>query len=355
MKTKLTLCLFFISIYCAAQNIDVSNGRVTVSSATNTSGSIYGDDADLLIKAKTSSTLSLNPLTPGNLLLQTDIYRSALDQVLSGKVGIGTLSPSSKLHVSGDLKVDKTATELNPNILVNGLSNYAYLNWTSSVTTKKWISKSYLTTTDASNYLSFDYNNGTTTNHLVRLSGSGNVGIGTTNPSSLLHVSGVDNNGTLAPLKITDETYAQNMLIDGNEIDTDFPMYLNYNSDKNVILVAKTGGTGNVGIGTNSPNNKLDVKGIARAYEVIVESGWADYVFDEKYELPSLHYVEKYIEQNKHLPEIPSAKEIQEKGAYLSELVTKMMAKIEELTLYTIQQQKEIEELRKMFSLKSDK
>lgn len=105
--------------------------------------------------------------------------------------------------------------------------------------------------------------------------------------------------------------------------------------------------SGNVGIGTTTPDNKLDVKGIIRAEEVVVETGWADYVFDESYQLNDLSSVENYIKENKHLPNVPSAKEIQENGAHVADLMTKMMAKIEELTLYSIKQQKEIDELKK--------
>jgi hypothetical protein len=135
------------------------------------------------------------------------------------------------------------------------------------------------------------------------------------------------------------------MLLDGNEIDAlSGALNLNYNTDQHIILA---NGGGNVGIGTTSPNNKLDVLGIIRANEVIVETGWADYVFQEDYILENLENVESFIKVNKHLPDVPSAKEIEEKGAHVAELMTKMMAKIEELTLHTIRQQKEIEELRR--------
>ncbi|MFY7908334.1 MAG: hypothetical protein ACOVO2_02220 [Emticicia sp.] len=104
---------------------------------------------------------------------------------------------------------------------------------------------------------------------------------------------------------------------------------------------------GNVGIGTTTPDNKLDVLGIIRANEVIVETGWADYVFQKDYKLKPLSEVEAFIKENKHLPSVPSAAKIQEKGAHVAELMTKMMEKIEELTLYSIDQKKEIDELKR--------
>lgn len=73
---------------------------------------------------------------------------------------------------------------------------------------------------------------------------------------------------------------------------------------------------------------------------------WSDFVFDDDYELKSLNEVEDYINENKHLPEIPSAEEVCKEGLDLAKMDAKLLQKIEELTLYVIQQQKEIEELK---------
>jgi hypothetical protein len=104
--------------------------------------------------------------------------------------------------------------------------------------------------------------------------------------------------------------------------------------------------SGNVGIGTVNPSYKLSVNGTIQSKEVIVETGWADYVFEKNYNLPTLDEVEKFIRQNKHLPNIPSAKEIAEKGLQLGDVQKRMMEKIEELTLYVIELKKEIEQLK---------
>ena len=74
---------------------------------------------------------------------------------------------------------------------------------------------------------------------------------------------------------------------------------------------------------------------------------WADFVFAKNYQLMPLEDVENFVEENKHLPEIPSAKEVQEEGIDLAKMDAKLLQKIEELTLYVIQQQKEIDELKK--------
>ena len=106
---------------------------------------------------------------------------------------------------------------------------------------------------------------------------------------------------------------------------------------------------GNVLIGKTSQSNtsyKLDVAGKVRADEIVVNTTGADYVFEEDYKLKSLDEVETFINQNKHLSGIPSAAEMQAQGMSVGELNTKLLEKIEELTLHTINQQKEIEQLK---------
>jgi hypothetical protein len=113
---------------------------------------------------------------------------------------------------------------------------------------------------------------------------------------------------------------------------------------------------GSVGIGTSSTgSHKLAVEGSIGAREIEVEAtGWSDFVFDDEYDLKSLMEVEEFINNNNHLPDIPSEKEVLEKGINLGEVDAKLLQKIEELTLYLIEQnkmiikqQKEIEDLKK--------
>ncbi|MEE3999167.1 hypothetical protein V1T75_02365 [Tenacibaculum sp. FZY0031] len=112
---------------------------------------------------------------------------------------------------------------------------------------------------------------------------------------------------------------------------------------------------GNVGIGTANPDAKLSVNGTIHSKEVKVDlTGWPDYVFSKEYTLPSLYEVEKHINEKGHLQNIPSAKEVAKDGGIeLGEMNRKLLEKIEELTLYTIQQEKSINELKKIVKQQS--
>lgn len=109
---------------------------------------------------------------------------------------------------------------------------------------------------------------------------------------------------------------------------------------------------GNIGIGTKifedgEQTYRLSVNGQIRAHGIRVYNSWADYVFKENYNLPSLEEVEQHIKEKGHLKDIPSAKEVAENGIELGEMNKLLLQKIEELTLYTIQLKKEIEILKK--------
>ena len=107
--------------------------------------------------------------------------------------------------------------------------------------------------------------------------------------------------------------------------------------------------TGNVGIGTTSPDAKLAVNGNIHAKEVKVDlTGWPDYVFKESYTPPTLEEVEKHIKEKGHLINLPSAKEVEANGVELGEMNKLLLEKIEELTLYVIELKHENERLKNL-------
>ena len=113
--------------------------------------------------------------------------------------------------------------------------------------------------------------------------------------------------------------------------------------------------SGNVGIGKLTPTAKLHVNGTIISKEIKVEDvDGADFVFAPEYNLVPLADIEAYIKQNHHLPEVPSAAEMQANGVELGKMNMLLLQKIEELTLHMIEQQKEIQVLKsEMIQLKS--
>jgi hypothetical protein len=113
-----------------------------------------------------------------------------------------------------------------------------------------------------------------------------------------------------------------------------------------------------VGIGTLSPDEKLTVKGKIHTQEVRVDMEGPlvpDYVFENDYKLKTLQEVEDYIKENKHLPEIPSGKEIEKNGLMLAEMNMALLKKMEEMTLYMIDMKKENEEMKKNQKILEDR
>lgn len=105
--------------------------------------------------------------------------------------------------------------------------------------------------------------------------------------------------------------------------------------------------SGNVGIGTNNVSEKLVVKGTVLAEEIKVQNVPAsDYVFETDYNLRPINEVEAFVKENKHLPDIPSAEEFKTNGVGLGEMDNMLLRKVEELTLYVIELQKQMNQLK---------
>lgn len=181
---------------------------------------------------------------------------------------------------------------------------------------------------------------------------SGNVGIGTTSPNAKLHIAGSVFIPSMSSYWIGSYGDSGNRLRlhhNGSNAYMDYCPSLYFRSGISEVTVFDS--NGNVGIGTSNPTNKLDVNGTVRAKEVKIETGWADFVFNEDYNLRTLSEVNDFIKENKHLPEIPSITEVKEnEGVNVGEMQVKLLQKIEELTLYLIRQNEKIQILESELS-----
>jgi hypothetical protein len=277
------------------------------------------------------------------------------------KVGVGITNPSELFQINGGaLKIgnSSSANDRAVNMLKIGDGSYIQIG--------EW---------EADDKLSFKANSYNFT--------GGNVGIGTTNPTQKLHVNGstiitgslgVGTSNPLQRLQLGDEFVfhdegtkylGRNMYFDASvyndrKIKNGFSSAIRYSSnsiglfiygDGNAgTIVQQTGNitlfaNGNVGIGTtNTQNNKLAVKGkiLCEGMDVVTNVPSADYVFADNYNLLSLADVAAFIKKYRHLPDIPSAKEFKENGYNMVKMDEILLKKVEELTLYTIDLDKQI-------------
>ncbi|MDR2836702.1 MAG: hypothetical protein LBV69_11035 [Bacteroidales bacterium] len=216
-------------------------------------------------------------------------------------------------------------------------------------------------------------------NSVIYQNSSNYIGIGTTSPTAKLHVVGnslfdgnatIGNTGTFTSnLRVngysylkryadTDWNYEQALIIEVNQNYME-PICVYKKETTGALtetfrLYGNGGGffKGSVGIGIASTTfggttYKLAVKGTIISDEITVvnTTSWPDYVFEENYKKMSLSDVENFIKANKHLPEVPSACEVEEDGAKLGEMVKILLKKVEEQTLYIIEMEKRITEL----------
>ncbi|MCB2219863.1 MAG: hypothetical protein KQI35_05650 [Bacteroidetes bacterium] len=181
---------------------------------------------------------------------------------------------------------------------------------------------------------------------------SGNVGIGTSTPNARLHVNdririGEDPTYSTVYGELYHEGGGNGFVINSNAGGGSWAdIYFQTNGTTKMFIES----SGNVGIGTTdlAAGYKLSVDGKVACEEVMVEysDNWPDYVFSSEYNLLNLIDLEKQIKKYNHLPGIPSAKEIEENGLHLAEMQKLVLQKVEELTLYTIEQGKLINDLQ---------
>ncbi|GAA4273203.1 hypothetical protein GCM10022258_24970 [Aquimarina gracilis] len=199
----------------------------------------------------------------------------------------------------------------------------------------------------------FNSNNGNSKLVTIKGDGSG-VGIGTIAPNHTLDIYGAsrsinlgDSVGSLLFRNNsggTNEIRSYGLAL---EIETrDFQdIFFNSNNGNSKLVTIKGDGSG-VGIGTTTPDSKLTVKGKIHAEEVKIDLSVPapDYVFKKEYDLLTIDEVQQHIQEKGHLPNIPSAKVMETEGVDLGTMNMKLLEKIEELTLYAIEQNKKNKE-----------
>ncbi|UZJ64255.1 hypothetical protein OKW96_18020 [Sphingobacterium sp. KU25419] len=229
---------------------------------------------------------------------------------------------------------------------------------------------------DANNILTLnyegDFTGGSKIGKTLFVGNNFQVGIGTSTPREALHIE----NGSLlvkknligdlgAQLTLTNEFGNLNGavrlnlnnggavswikgIVTGANISTGsaiaFGVPSTANEGKEVMRIT---GNGFLGIGTSSPEHKLDIVGTARAHQIIVNTQkTADFVFEPDYINPSLEQIDAFITTNKHLPGIQSAVDMEKNGLNVGQFQIDLLQKIEELTLHLIEKNKEMKDLK---------
>ncbi|UGU17909.1 hypothetical protein LS482_08515 [Sinomicrobium kalidii] len=288
-----------------------------------------------------------------SLMLPFAFYAQTNTFPASGKVGIGTTSPEAKLEVHNTGTIGAKWNPANSYLTIKDNNNALIID------PNELYSSQTMRIGTANGDIKFGSVNETGAVDKMVIKGDGNVGVGTLAPVAKLEVKG---QGTLAsswePAKsyftITDGN--SSLIADSNEIYSSGTLHVG-SAGGDVVKFRMIGdngpeekmiikGNGNVGIGTTVPDAKLAVNGVVHSKEVKVDlNGWSDFVFKEGYHLPTLTEVEQHIKEKGHLKDIPNTKEVKENGIHLGEMNAKLLQKIEELMLYTIEQEKRIKKL----------
>lgn len=322
--------------------LKIGNNSLYLSSDNNPAGvtnSIYTDQGALFIQSV--------PNYNQNTIINANN---------TGYVGIGTTDPQQNLHVRGETVEDGVTPNLsavirledeytNTGIIIQPSGQYFNRTsyWDIAASAGR---KGLFFTTDDGWGGSFVI--------MTLKEGTHNVGIGTEAPDERLHVARNDGWGVYSKIENNNGWTKIGFNTSHGSIESSARLQLNTESGEDVLIggpfyamhntyLAVT--DGQVGIGTTDPGNyKLAVEGniCARKVRVTEAPFWSDFVFESDYQLMSLEEVEAFIEQNGHLPGVPSAEEVESDGVDLLEMNAILLQKIEELTLYIIELEKKI-------------
>ena len=291
------------------------------------------------------------------------------NQYVNGNVGIGTTIPASKLDVRGVISTPEIAfrnadggDDSDPYRLrkVQGTSNNNWLELQLNDDPNESF-RIYGNSCAGFGCVEYSSNLYHSFDALGNVFHKGNVGIGTQNPIGKFDVRG---NVFIGTTDLSIGSVGSFVQIDqGSPIGNSYSQIRAYSNGGNInnnLILQST--DGNVGIGTTTPDEKLAVNGNIHAKEVRVDLvGWPDYVFQKyytgkselksDYSMPTLAEIESFTKKNHHLPNVPSAQQIKQNGLSLGEMSNVLLQKVEELTLYAIEQNKVIEELKNQVAI----
>jgi hypothetical protein len=354
MKKILLLALLCVMANCLkAQNvfplpsgyagigISTPTYPLTLNNSTGETGILTINNGTSVYLSHGGWGMSAGKFGIGNGTIPTFVVNSVANGGGSvGNVGIGTSSPLYKLNIAQDVSM-------------NGDVDIAQFGISGSSDDSKRLIFGYDVNGPGFGYIKAGWYQHQWTNLALQPSG-GNVGIGITNPSTKFQVNS-DIGGSWVAGNFGASTGDRVVvgLLDG--VAT-IGSHNNSLTGWSNLTINRDGG--NVSIGTADPKGyKLAVNGsvIATSVTVKLYSAWPDYVFKPNYNLKPLSEVKSYIDLNHHLPEMPSEKEVADKGVDLGEMNKLLTKKVEELTLYLIEKDKEIKEQQERNQIQKSK
>jgi hypothetical protein len=277
----------------------------------------------------------------------------------SNGVGIGSYNPKDRLEVSKGSSKGGIWIHASEPMLTMETDAATHYNW--RIAAQNNVDKGFEIQVGQADADASDDSFST----VFAVNNNGNVGIGTTMPSQSLHMKNVVGRTSLVleGNKIgSDANYAdikglnganEGSLISYRRIGADDASGIVFytSADSNgVVERMRIMPNGFIGIGDNNPQYKLSVAGEIAGTDIILsdqQNNWADHVFEKGYDLMPISKLEKFVKRNKHLPNVPSEKDIKKKAIGVAKMQGRLLEKVEELALYVIQLSNKIDAIEK--------